>query len=473
MLGVGTAFEQLQRDRLEQAWRADLPGSTVPHVMIGLPSYSVDRSLLEHYGDRVPALENRYLYAILAARQPGKRVVYLSSLPVRQDVVDGYLALVEPAERQAILDHSLVLSPEDTSTRSLAEKVLDRGDLIDALRRFIADEPALIEPWNVTEAEADLAVAIGAPINGTDPRHRDLATKSNGRRLLRDAGVPVPDGIEDVHTPTDVVAAVEAMQTRRPELHSVVVKLDDSGAGDGNVVIDVDDIAHVDTLLPEWYRETLAAGGIVEERIEGDEFRSPSAQATITPLGEVTVLATHEQRLNGQVYEGCSFPADPAYAWQLGEHAARVGERLAALGACGRFALDFVARRLPSGDWDVFGIEINLRKGGTTHPYGITRLLVGGGYDAASAAYVDEDGAPKFYGATDNLVDETWVGRAPGEVLHIVAGSGVAFDRESRTGVIPHLLDGLKVDGRMGYTAIGDDPAHVADLEERFIAAIR
>lgn len=473
MLDVGTAFEQLQHERLEQAWRADLPGSTTPHVMIGLPSYSVDRSLLDHYGDRVPALENRYLYAILSARQPAKRVVYLSSLPVRQDVVDGYLALVDPADRQAVLDRSLILSPDDTSTRSLAEKVLDRGDLIDALRRFIADEPALIEPWNVTEAEADFAVAIGAPIHGTDPRHRELASKSNGRRLLRESGVPVPDGVEDVRSPGDVLAAIEAMRSRRPDLRAVVVKLDDSGAGDGNIVLDVDAVGDVDALLPDWYRESLAAGGVVEEHVDGDEFRSPSAQATITPTGDVTVLATHEQRLNGQVYEGCSFPADPAYAPQLGEHAAQVGVRLAALGACGRFALDFVARRTPSGDWDVYGIEINLRKGGTTHPYGITRLLVGGHYDPAAAAYTDHAGRPAFYGATDNLVDESWVGRAPGEVLRITYDAGLAFDREPRAGVVPHLLDCLKVDGRMGYTAIGDSPSHVAELEERFIAAVR
>lgn len=470
---MGTAFEQLQREKLEQAWRADLPDSTVPHVMIGLPSYSVDRSLLEHYGDRVPALENRYLYAILSARQPGKRVVYLSSLPVRQDVVDGYLALVEPADRQVILDRILILSPDDTSSRSLAEKVLDRGDLVDALRRFIADEPALVEAWNVTEAEADFAVAVGAPIHGTDPRHRELATKSNGRRLLREAGVPVPDGIEDVRSPSDVAAAVEALQARRPDLRSVVVKLDDSGAGDGNIVLDVGDVADIERVLPEWYCVSLASGGIVEERIDGDEFRSPSAQATITPLGEVTVLATHEQRLNGQVYEGCSFPADPAYAPQLGEHAAQVGLRLAALGACGRFALDFVARRHPSGDWDVYGIEINLRKGGTTHPYGITRMLVGGRYDPAAATYVDHTGRPAFYGATDNLVDESWIGRPPGEVLRITAESGLAFDRQSRSGVVPHLLDCLKVDGRMGYTAIGDSPAQVAELEDRFITAVR
>lgn len=439
--------------------------------MIGLPSYSVDRSLYEHYGDRVPALENRYLYGILSARQPAKRVVYLSSLPVRQDVVDGYLALVDPADRHAVTERSFVASPDDTSRRSLAEKVLDRGDLVDALRKFIGDELALIEAWNVTDCETALAVAIGAPIHGTDPRLRTLATKSNGRRLLREAGVPVPEGVEDVRSADDVARAMEIVKRRRPEVGSVVVKLDDSAAGDGNLVVATSDVAAVADLLPAWYRDTLAAGGIVEERIEGEAFRSPSAQATITPLGEVTVLATHEQRLAGQVYEGCTFPADPDYAPTLGAYVEQVGRHLSALGAVGRYAVDFVAVRR-GGEWCLYGLEINLRKGGTTHPYGITRVLVGGGYDAATATYLDDTGSSKYYGATDNLLDEAWIGRPPSDVLRVTAASGVGFDRQTRTGVIPHLLDCLKVDGRMGYTAIADTPERVAELEARFVEAL-
>lgn len=485
------AFEELQRDRLLAAWRADLPGSTVPRVMIGLPSYSLDRSLYEHYGERVQPLENRYLYLMIRARDPATKVVYLSSLPVRPEIVEGYLELVEPARRDGVLERSAVVSPEDVSARPLAEKLLDRGDLIDAIRAFAGGAPVLIEPWNVTEAEAALAVAIGAPLHGTHPRHRVLATKSNGRRLLRSAGVPVPEGTEDVRSPADVARAVVALRARRPGIRAVVVKLDDSVAGDGNVVLPLSALpvdrsgagvasreteAAVDRLLPDWYKAVLAGGGIVEERVEGDDFRSPSAQATITPSREVEVLATHEQRLGGpdhQVYEGCSFPADPAYATVLGEHAARVGEKLAQAGAVGRFAVDFVAFRGESGAWEVYGLEINLRKGGTTHPFGVTRLLTGGRYDPARGTFFSRTGRATYYAATDNLVDAGWVGRPPREVRAVVAGAGLAFDRASQTGVVTHLLDCLRVDGRMGYTAIGHSPAAAEDLEHRLVAALR
>src|SRR5205814_8563890 len=58
-------------------------------------------------------------------------------------------------------------------------------------------------------------------------------------------------------------------------------------------------------------------GGVVEELIEGTDFRSPSVQLRVTPLGEVELLSTHDQLLggaSGQTYLGCVFPADPDYA---------------------------------------------------------------------------------------------------------------------------------------------------------------
>ena len=40
--------------------------------------------------------------------------------------------------------------------------------------------------------------------------------------------------------------------------------------------------------------------GIVEERITGEELRSPSVQLRVTPLGDVELLSTHDQILGGR-----------------------------------------------------------------------------------------------------------------------------------------------------------------------------
>ena len=138
----------------------------------------------------------------------------------------------------------------------------------------------------------------------------------------------------------------------------------------------------------------------------GVEFRSPSVQLRVTPWGEVDLLSTHDQVLggpSGQRYLGCRFPADSAYATTIAEDAEKVGERLAREGVLGRFAVDFVAVRGESGDWRSYAIEINLRKGGTTHPYLTLQFLTDGTYDAGARVFRAPDGGEKFLVATDHL----------------------------------------------------------------------
>jgi len=52
------AFVRVQL-KLAAAWRADLPGSVTPHLVVALPSLGLDPVLLSHYAPRIPALEQR------------------------------------------------------------------------------------------------------------------------------------------------------------------------------------------------------------------------------------------------------------------------------------------------------------------------------------------------------------------------------------------------------------------------------
>ena len=62
------------------------------------------------------------------------------------------------------------------------------------------------------------------------------------------------------------------------------------------------------------------------------------------------------------------------------------------LGALGRFAIDFVVVSDGSGQWSAYAIELNLRKGGTTHPFLTLQFLTDGGYDAASGRFLTQQG---------------------------------------------------------------------------------
>ncbi len=479
------AFDEVQRG-LGRALAANRPGSGVDHVMIVLPSYSVSESILSHYGDRIPSLEHRYLVALLVAgRIQACEILFISTRRPDAAVVDYYLSLMPDGVRDRARSRISFVEMDDGTPRSVAARLVDQPPVLDAIRRQIGDRPAFMEPWNVTANEVALAIALGVPINGTHPRLRHLGFKSEGRRLMAAAGVPIPYGREDVRSIEDVLEAIRAIRATRPGVPGVVIKHDDSGAGDGNVVIDLAPMAEApdpdDWLrnriegLPEWYRTDLASGGIVEERIAGTRFSSPSAQVDIRPRGEVVVLATHEQVLGGeggQVYLGCRFPADPAYAPALAVHAAAIGEALAREGAVGRFGVDFVTAADDDGEWTVHAIEINLRKGGTTHPYAALRNAVPGRYDPTAGRWVADDGSTRVYSATDNLVDPAWKGLDPKAVIEAVRAAGLQFSPEHGTGVILHMLSGLAIDGRMGLTAIAETPEDAAALHESARSAV-
>jgi len=471
-------FAALQR-KLGPALEANSAGSTTPHVMIALPSYSVSESLLSHYGDRIPSLEHRYLNALpVLARITACEMVYVSTRAPLDEVVDYYFALMPEAVRASARSRLRIMEvPDDGSGRSVAARMADRADLVEALRTFVGDRPAFIEPWNVTEHEVRLALALDVPINGSAPELRPIAFKSAGRRLFASVGVPAPLGREEVRTTEDLVDAIRWIGRQRPLLGGVVIKHDDSGAGDGNVVLDLRPMHHAEDpdawvaaavdALPEWYRsDLLRQGGVVEERIAGTRFSSPSAQVDIRPGGAVRVLATHEQVLGGeggQVYLGCRFPADPAYAPRLAEHAAKIGAALGAQGALGRFSVDFVTVSSdppdsPDPAWDVYAIEVNLRKGGTTHPYAALRNLVPGRYDTATGRWLADSGGVRAYTSTDNLVDASWLGLEPADVIEWVARAGLQFDPATGVGTVVHMLAGLAIDGRLGVTAIARTP---------------
>ena len=479
-------FDRLQA-ALPDALAANVPGSGRDHAVVAMASFSLSDSLLAHYGPRLPAMEHRYLNASLLLNRIDADLVFVCSLAPGPEVLDYYRSLVAPdvAERMGRRVH--VVAVDDDSPRPLAEKLLDRPDLLDEVRRLVDGRTAVIEPWNVTEHEVAVALALDIPVNGTAPALRSEAFKSAGRRLFHRTGVPVPLGREDVHRVDDVAAAAEWIRASRPGVGAVVVKLDDSGAGDGNVVVALRDddgtardphelLADV-AALPDWFLGELGSGGgVVEEMVVGDRLRSPSVQVDLLPGGEVRVLATHDQVLggdNGQVYLGCRFPADAAYAADLARHGDAVGRELVARGCVGRIGVDFMAARTGDEPWSLTALEVNLRKGGTTHPFSALRSLVPGHYDSAQGTWrADADGSTRAYRSTDNFVEPSLAERHPQSVIDAVRDAGLQFDGAQGTGVVLHMLGCLAVDGRFGATAIGRTPEHADELYAATLAAV-
>jgi hypothetical protein len=202
---------------------------------------------------------------------------------------------------------------------------------------------------------------------------------------------------------------------------------------------------------------------------------SPSVQLRITPLGDVQLLSTHDQLLggpSGQSYLGCVFPANIEYAPMITREAAKVGQRLAKEGVIGRFALDFVTVRNDAGEWEAYAIEINLRKGGTTHPFLTLQFLTDGTYDPETAIFTAPSGKEKYFVASDHVASPYYRGLTPDDLFDIVVRHGLHFDQSRQTGVVFHMMAGLTESGSLGMTAVGDSPEEAQAVYDRAVEVL-
>jgi hypothetical protein len=179
----------------------------------------------------------------------------------------------------------------------------------------------------------------------------------------------------------------------------------------------------------------------------------------VTPVGELEVISTHDQILggpSGQIFQACTFPADPAYAVEIQSLARRAGAVLAGAGVLGRFGVDFVS--VPrDGGWDHYAIEINLRKGGTTHTFQMLQFLTGGRYDAGRAEFLTPSGATRSYYATDNVTSPAYRRLTVEDLLEVAARRDLRYDGAGERGVTFGLLGALSECGKLGMVSIDAD----------------
>jgi PGM1 C-terminal domain len=488
-------FEALQR-KLLPLWRSIETMNQDEQTIVVVPSMSVRETVMP--GTVIQAFEERFLFLLLLLRQPRARLVYVTSQTIHPNIIEYYLDLLPGVISSHARPRLFLVSAQDASSRPLSEKLLERPRLLERIRGLIPNrDRAHLVPFNTTELERTLAVRLNIPMYGADPKFFPLGTKSGCRQLFAHAGVIHPIGCEDLRTIEDVVGAVVKMRAERSGLRQVLVKLNEGVSGNGNALVDLDGMpppgsteepAALANRIQEMKFESpsavfdtymgrlAAAGGIVEERIAGEEFRSPSVQLRVTPTGKLEVLSTHDQLLggaSGQSYLGCRFPADTAYAPLITREAVKIGERLAAEGVIGRFALDFVTVRSAGEEWRSYAIELNLRKGGTTHPFLTLQFLTDGHYDAETAVFTAPSGKRKCFVASDHVESPLYRGLTVDDLFDIVMRRGLHFNQSRQTGVVFHMMACLSERGRVGLTAVGDSHEEADRIYESALAALQ
>ncbi len=429
------------------------------------------------------------LSVLFELQDPGLELTYVTSLPVARRTVDYYMSLLPPRSRFSARKRLRLISLGDGGPKPLSAKLLARPRVLEQIRGTLTRPMATyLLPYNSTMLERDIALALDIPVYGADPHHAWLGTKSGARRLFAWAGVPYPLGAENVKSAADVTNAIYDLRRAKPTLAEVIVKIDNAVSGEGNALLNLAGLPapgapgerelirlrleqlapEVDAVSPAAFLHKVAAeGGVVEERVTAREVRSPSVQLRITPTRAVEILSTHDQILDGpsgQSFAGCRFPADPAYAPAVSDLGRRIAEQLAELGVIGPLAVDFIVARGPHDRWRPFALEVNLRMGGTTHPYQTLTRLTGGSYDVPTASFTTARGHARHYVAIDHLETPRLQTLGHAGLLARATREDLRFDHARGRGVVFHMLSSIEPLATVGMTAIAESPTRADEL---------
>ena len=479
-----TVASELQTG-VEAGWgEIDADGSGDQRVVV-LPSMTIPLppEMVAFVAPILRTHEERLLCFLPMVRQRSTQLIYLSSVAVPPAAVDYWLGLVPGLDLAEARGRLTMLSLDDASPRPLAEKVLDRADVLARVRAMVAGaRAAYLLPSHANEPDFQVASRIGIPMYGVAPAlMKRFASKSGARAVFAACGVPHPAGVAGVRTVDEVVAAIRSLRAAGRPATDMVLKRDLGGGGHLNAILrtaDASDDELRDRVLRlepddpklsvDFFLKLLAsAGGVVEERLTGAELRSPSAMLRITPQARVEVIATHDQVLGGntkQSYIGCRFPAHGEYATIIARLALAIGRHMADAGVVGHVGIDFICRR--DGDrWEAFAIEINPRMTGTMHHAYTLRTLTRGEYDSDTGLFITRDGSPRYYVGSDEV--RARPGAEPGQVVDQFQNSELAWDAADEVGVVLHTLSAIAVTGSVGVTAIGSTIEQATSLHDR------
>src|SRR5215471_4570431 len=208
-------FERLQK-KLVPLWKSIQSFNQDEQTIVVVPSMTIDA---DFSSAELQAYEERFLFLLLLLRQPRARLIYVTSQMIHPNIIDYYLDLLPGVISSHARKRLFLVSPLDASTRPLSLKLLERPRLIEHLRSLIIDfDRAHLVPYNTTTLERDLAIRLGIPMFGADPKTFWIGTKSGSRRIFAEEGVPYPLGVENLSSIDDVSAAIANMRAQKPQL---------------------------------------------------------------------------------------------------------------------------------------------------------------------------------------------------------------------------------------------------------------
>jgi hypothetical protein len=477
------------KEHLAVLWADVFPRDDEAYTSVIVPSISVPADVLA----RRPGAhfyEETLLFLLIRLRNPRARVVYVTSEPIPHAVMEYYLQFLAGIPGSHAASRLTLLSAYDRSPRPLTEKILERPRLVERIRAAVPDiDRAYLTVLHATPLERRLAVLLGIPLNAADPGLNPIGTLAATRRLLRDeAGLAVPDGVEDLRDEDDLVDALADLRRRKQNLRRALVKLESGpwtpraavftfpeDAGRPSLRRALRGLAPADGQdTAEAYLAALGRlGGVVEELLEGD-VHVASGQVRINPRGEVILTSSHDEVRGGEhglSPKGCAFPADDRWRLPVQDASLRVARQLAAASVVSRLSVEFLV--IPeAGGARLVASDVNLGVGGSTHPLLAVRFLSGGRLDPQTGLFLAPSGRAKFYRATDDLVSPAYRGLSPIDLIELLTLHHLNYSAHTESGVLCYMLGGISEVGRIGLVAIGGSRDRANEIFRNTVATL-
>lgn len=166
---LNTDFDRLQKDLV-----SPLDGTGRPRVVVVLPSFTLDQAGMT----KIPGImyyEERLLSFLHLLRHPDRHLVYVTSMPMPDHVVDYALGLVRSLPAEDARRRLTLVDCADPGPEPLTRKILRRPEVIERLQR------------SLTGPEDACLLAFNGDVDPAPPGRPGPAPRRGHRRPARPA----------------------------------------------------------------------------------------------------------------------------------------------------------------------------------------------------------------------------------------------------------------------------------------------
>lgn len=457
----------------------------------------------------LPFTEERMFFFLFLLKYSNTKIVYVTSRGFNTELFKYYVGLVSDSEEDLEKNLKQLVHIEVNDARddiSLVQNVLESPKIITKIKKAITDpNKAVLRCYNATEMERRLAVKLGIPLFGSEQKFDFIGSKSGGRKVFKLAKTNVIPGFEDLKNISELVVSVAKLAKKHPSYKKMVVKCNYAASGKGNAILKISDFFEdlnidrvktptetvikllkknlkdyfsfqkEDDTAESYFNKFNRSGGIVELFIPGAVKYSPSTQVVINTNKKATITSTHEQVLggpDGQLYMGCKFPAVPSHRKLIIKEGEKIASLLSKKGIIGNFAIDYVVvydknHKNPI----VWPIEINLRKGGTTHPFRSAFFLTGARYNPNTGNLMCGK-TQIHYVAMEIIQSEKYMKLKPMDLINLVEESKIGFNFNTKKGALIYSPGTLSELGKFSALCIGHSDEEAEKIYKKLIKLV-